>query len=348
MLNFRDSFGLTGAQSLCLRICTYVIRHIIPHPGEPAIQGEIIDKIKLINSAFIALSAVRATVTTTRSEALRGLSLLLYSELLKDESPSPDFVGQTLPVLRSLLEIHDTSHDALERLGRMVHGLLSTCLLNIDVMRGRQGNIAEKKIKNNMLAAVLILTAIPVSIKVGKLVIEHTCFSITRSLLDAGEMSLAAAHCAKTLIVASTSGNRTLRQCSRLLMPSLIEYIAKVPSPDDPELEVQIAGLSEVWKAFSVFFSSVSDLDRTRVLGILLPAIAILLRASQSTKITSLTVTQLLTFASVGPLAFKNAAGKLDSPTRELLEQAVRRSVGTHTPGSGVLSTKPQISLRSF
>ncbi len=41
------------------------------------------------------------------------------------------------------------------------------------------------------------------------------------------QLSLTAAHCAKTLITASVSCNPVLKQCTRLLLPSLVECLAK-------------------------------------------------------------------------------------------------------------------------
>jgi len=47
---------------------------------------------------------------------------------------------------------------------------------------GRQGQVATKKIKNNLLATVLILTVIPHSIKVGQTIIEECCYLICQKL----------------------------------------------------------------------------------------------------------------------------------------------------------------------
>lgn len=88
-----------------------------------------------------------------------------------------------------------------------------------------------------------------------------------------------------------------------------------------------------------------------RLLGVLLPTISLLLNHSQSSAPSSLhtqSVAQLLSFATSSPTSFKEAAGKLDSATRELLEQSVRSAVGGTTSASGSSSGKPQISLRSF
>ena len=74
-------------------------------------------------------------------------------------------------------------------------------------------------------------------------------------------MTLTAAHCAKTLITAATTGNTVLKQCVKLLIPSLIEYIAKMaPLVHDGSItEQHSAAIGEVWKAFSAFFGSVAD-----------------------------------------------------------------------------------------
>ena len=77
-------------------------------------------------------------------------------------------------------------------------------------------------------------------------------------------MSLTAAHCAKTLILASTSANVMLLECARLLIPGLIEYIAKIaPLVIDGSIsESQVAAVGEVWKAFSAFFASIPEIHR--------------------------------------------------------------------------------------
>jgi hypothetical protein len=58
----------------------------------------------------------------------------LFPELLKDETSEADLVTPTLPAFRSLLAVscHPSIH---ERYGKLIHGLLSSCLLNVDEMR---------------------------------------------------------------------------------------------------------------------------------------------------------------------------------------------------------------------
>ncbi|KAF8206326.1 armadillo-type protein [Mycena galopus ATCC 62051] len=349
-----DPLSHTSPRAHCLRICSHILRHSSSVSSRGSIiQGDVPDRIKMIMSAFAAFVSIATSIKSLQKEDVRAVGILLYSELLKDESSEIDLVGPTLTALKSLLDLPTTSPDASDRYGRLVHGLISSCLLNIDEMGGRQGAISTKKIKNNLLAAVLILTVIPPSVKVGEAVIEHCCFLITQKLLDVGEMSLPAAHCAKTLIVASTSGNATLQQCARMLIPGLIEYIAKMaPLVSDGSItDPHAAAIGEVWKAFSAFFSSVPEAHRTRLLGVLLPTITLLLTNPQAaaTPVTAQSIKELLTYATSSPAAFKEAALKLDPATRELLEQSVRRAMGAGSQSSATQSSaKPQISLRSF
>lgn len=56
--------------------------------------------------------------------------------LLKDETSDIDFVGPTLPALKTLLDLPvSTGPDDKDRYSRLIHALLSTCLLNIDSVR---------------------------------------------------------------------------------------------------------------------------------------------------------------------------------------------------------------------
>jgi len=55
-------------------------------------------------------------------------------------------------------------------------------------IRGRAGAISARKTKTNMLAIVLVLTAIPPTVQVGRAAIEHTCFLISQKLLEDDEV----------------------------------------------------------------------------------------------------------------------------------------------------------------
>ncbi|KAK0203615.1 clathrin-coated vesicle protein [Desarmillaria ectypa] len=349
-----DTLSANSPKAHCLRTCAYILRHTTSASQGPIIQGDVADRIKMITACFSAFGNIAASLNTSQREDIRGVAILLYSEMLKDESSEIDFVGPTLPCLKALLDLPiSTARDSRDRYCRLGHGLISACLLNIDGVRGRQGFISTKKVKNNLLATVLILTVMPPTVKVGRAVLEHACFLISQKLLDADEASLTAAHCAKTLMIASTSGNPVLCQCAKLLVPSLIEYIAKMaPFASDGSItESHAAAIGEVWKAFSSFFASVAEEHRSRLLGVILPTITLLLTNTEvpPSSVVTQSIAQLLSYATSSPAAFKEAAGKLEPSSRELLEQSVRRAIGGNaSSASGANAAKPQISLRSF
>ena len=77
------------------------------------------------------------------------------------------------------------------------------------------------------------------------------------------QVTLTAAHCAKTLITASSSptASPVLRRCAGLLIPGLIALVSRVAAyVDDPtRLTVLSPALDEALKAFATFFSSIPD-----------------------------------------------------------------------------------------
>ncbi|KAF9269100.1 clathrin-coated vesicle protein [Marasmius fiardii PR-910] len=341
-------------RSHCLRICAHIVRHSTSASHGSAIQGNATDRFKMIQAAFSAFTSVAASTNTFLREDVRAVAILLYSEILKDESPDIDLAGPTFSSLKSLLDLPPApSRGSSERYQKLIHGLLSDCLRNIDEMRGREGVACTKKVKNNLLATVLILTSIPPHAKVGEAVIEHCCYLISQKILETGDGTLNAVHCAKTLITASTSGTELHRYCVKLLLPTLIEYIAKMaPRVKDGSItESHASAIGEIWKAFFAFFSSLQEAERTRLLAVFLPTIALLLSESRTptSPVVTLSIKQLLTYATSAPTSFKEATGKLDASTRELLEQSIRKTISNNGAAPGTQSTqKPQISLRSF
>ena len=74
-------------------------------------------------------------------------------------------------------------------------------------------------------------------------------------------MASTAAHCAKTLITASASGSVVLRQCIRMLLPGMVEYVAKVAGMEADEAAVQshLPAVGEIIKAFGTLFSNIAE-----------------------------------------------------------------------------------------
>ncbi len=110
------------------------------------------EKVKLIIAAFEAFSTVAASFGPSQREDFRALAITLYcgrpwaptlrfndthdsADLLKDETSELDLVGPTLQALKSLLDRPADLPDPDSKYARLVHGLLSACLVNIDEMR---------------------------------------------------------------------------------------------------------------------------------------------------------------------------------------------------------------------
>ena len=72
---------------------------------------------------------------------------------------------------------------------------------------------------------------------------------------------MTAAHCAKTLITASTSGSPVLQECTKLLLPGLAEYLIKVAASSDEAApsEHTMAIIGEIYKAFSSLVVSLNE-----------------------------------------------------------------------------------------
>ena len=82
-------------------------------------------------------------------------------------------------------------------------------------------------------------------------------------------MSVIAAHCAKTLVLASTSNSPALQHATKLLLPGMIECIAHIAALDDErsyDRRSQIVG--EIWKAFAALFASAAE-DRRKLHDVL-------------------------------------------------------------------------------
>ncbi|KZV63558.1 clathrin-coated vesicle protein [Peniophora sp. CONT] len=339
-------------QMHCLRICAYILKGAMP--GSKVASGQIpgnpIERIELIKAAFEAFMTIGSSMGPAADE-VRAVGISLYSDLLRNEASELDYTGPTLPALKALLTL-PPNELASGMYTRVVHGLLSACLLNIDDMKGRQGAISSNKIKNNFLAAVLILTGLPTGVKIGEPVVAHFCTQLSEKLAEAGEMTLTAAHCAKTLFTTAASGSIVLRQCVRSLMPGMVEYLARVAAHgnDAKAAQTHAVAVGEVLKAFNSLFANLSEELRTRLLGVLLPTLTTLLEpaASSPSALHAQAIAQLLVFASASPTAFKEASANLDAETRDRMQGAVREALSSHASATTTSTAKPQISLRAF
>lgn len=74
-------------------------------------------------------------------------------------------------------------------------------------------------------------------------------------------MATTAAHCAKTLVTASASGSIMLRYCIRMLLPGMVEYVAKVAGmvTDESAVQSHLPAVGEIIKAFGTLFTNIAE-----------------------------------------------------------------------------------------
>lgn len=86
------------------------------------------------------------------------------------------------------------------------------------------------------------------------------------------------------------------------------------------------------------------------MLCVLLPTATLVLdpNCSPPSMLHTQGITHLLSYATLAPVAFKEATGTLSSTTRDTLEMSIRQAVGGMGGAKQTLAAKPQISLRSF
>ncbi|KAF8333580.1 ARM repeat-containing protein [Cantharellus anzutake] len=354
---FKDDVPLTH----CLRIITFAVRNAIASANGLASQAQILERIALIRAGFSALLVVSRAFGSPLQEEVRSISVLLYSHMLKNEHVDIDLVGPTLPALKQLLDISlpDQTEQDGKAYGRLIHALFSSCLQNIDEIGSRRGAVPNLKVKNNMLASVLIVTAVPSGMRLSGGAVEHLCYSISQKIVEAQESTHTALHCAKTLIAAAAMGNQTFQSVVKSLIPGIISYIAvlagreRLDASETSEADVQDA--DESFKALASLFGSFPEELRPKALGVFLPVLILLLDPDRrpSNILHAMAVNQILAWATSSPAAFKDATSKLEKGDREILETSVRQAVqglqgSTSDASTNPVAVKPQISLRSF
>jgi hypothetical protein len=104
-------------------------------------------------------------------------------------------VEPTLPSLKAIL----AAPHSMPGYHQLLHGFLSGCTLSIDELgwvryqmvksflmtfSGREGVLSTKKIKNNMLCAVLVLTMFRDNLRLSQTAVEHFCRILTSKLVE--------------------------------------------------------------------------------------------------------------------------------------------------------------------
>ncbi|GAA5889046.1 hypothetical protein JCM6882_009727 [Rhodosporidiobolus microsporus] len=347
----------------CLRIATTVLRESIPATMSTAKPTSVTLALHVehIKATFALFADLADVFPNPLREELYAVAFHFYSLLLKDEKADVDLAGPTLAVLKTLTDrgLSGKSVVVPTVLPKVINGMLSACMLNIDEVRLRKSASAVLKTKNNLLATVLLLTSLPPHIKVGREVVEHACFLIVETALDGeGDASITALHCLVSLLLA---GSRTqaaggvLTFCVGQFLPGIVELVARAAESSYAANDPRFKGLDEALKAFVVVLTSVAAERKSQSLSILLPVLILLLSPAPSPPpVHTLALNHLLTLAASHSFHFKEATAALPEDQRNLLEGSIRASLGKGRGGAGAAggaqgkSAEPKIELRLF
>ncbi|WVQ76597.1 hypothetical protein IAR50_006269 [Cryptococcus sp. DSM 104548] len=362
-----------------LAIVAFTLRQIIPskdlkptwHPSDSPT-----DKITLLRTCFSAYAQLVECIDISQRADLYAVGLYLFMGLLEDEAVM-DLAGGSLAGLKLLVEgLVGSQVPGVNNGEKVVHGVVSACLSNIDDMRSRVNPVSSLKIKNNLLAISLILTALPSSIKVSKNIVEATASAIGNHLgaaIERPELGLTAIHCASTILSASLrpipsplgpnsppAPSAVLQNTTLNLLPPMIGYISDTvvshaTHPTDDK-EGSLDGVREVIKALVGWCTALPEELRARGYGVLLPTLCIMLdppgSSTGQSQLHTVATGVLLGLAQSGPAAFREATGAMGEGERGELERAVREAVGKsqgqNVPSGGVGKEKKGIELRSF
>lgn len=118
-----------------LAVITYTLRQVIPGQEVRSVftySDSPIDRIGCLRAGFSAFSKVVDCIDAVQRADLTAVGIHLFADLLKDES-SMDLAGACLPALKGLVDQCILAKG--ETGAKVVHGLLSACLTNVDEMR---------------------------------------------------------------------------------------------------------------------------------------------------------------------------------------------------------------------
>lgn len=91
-----SSLSATSAGTHCLRICSYTIKHSSSSSRGPIIreshlqqsnviivdegvEGDTLDRVRMLNTAFAAMTKVMSTLQSSQREDIRGVAIMLYT-----------------------------------------------------------------------------------------------------------------------------------------------------------------------------------------------------------------------------------------------------------------------------
>ena len=139
-----DHISSDAAQTRrALAVVTYVLRNAITSKEIQSTfthSDTAADRVPFLKAGFNAYARIVECIEPTQRADLYAVAIHLFSDLLADETPNMDYAGQLFPVLKMLLDVILGPGSQVPGMGtatgdKVVHGLLSACLSNVDEMR---------------------------------------------------------------------------------------------------------------------------------------------------------------------------------------------------------------------
>jgi hypothetical protein len=118
-----------------LAVVTYTLRQIVPTAEVRTVfnySDSAPERVACLRAGFSAFGRIVDCIEPVQRGDLCAVGIHLFADLLREESPM-DLAGACLPALKGLVDQCVLANGAMG--AKVVHGLLSACLTNIDEMR---------------------------------------------------------------------------------------------------------------------------------------------------------------------------------------------------------------------
>jgi hypothetical protein len=356
-------FATDAKLTRCLELILFTLENVRKTVTAGTGAGE---RPALIRTCYSALLSVMKPLTRAQQEQLFIAGFYSYSELLRDESSEIDLVGPSLVSLRELCVRSSTIGG--DSLSRSIHGFLSASVQTIDDMRSRAGRVVTNKIKNNMLAIVVVITSLPRDNALSQLVLEQFCFQVVQHLAVSSdddeetaslEIAMTSLNCLKTIIAAATRElNATLSFSFGQLLPAIVQYLVEASKKgkginvDGKSGRVLLAVIETMSSLCSV---TTEEVHCARLIGIILPVMILFLKQFKENGdgLFKAVVDEILAIAHKRPAAFREVVSILDTVDRQIVETSIRAAVGSTSSkeNEGPVVNRVEakkIELRSF
>ena len=330
-----DALWSTKLGALLRAVHAYIAR--LPDARRP-----VADKAALLGAALhVSLDMAHVCTTSVQTDLVTILFGIL-ADYVRREDDAAHMLPSVLPILRPLCTRACVLSEALgtHDMRRVVHGYLSAAINEADALRTRAGTTADAKRRNALVSVSLALVALDARIPISAAVIERFTFLLAQQLRAPTE-ALGAFQCIRPIVQASaTSQSPSLRAVVGMLVPPVIEYIAR----EDSE-----TGIEAAFEILHLFVRAVPESHRANALAITLPIFVVLAkRTGVDAQLVRTVCSGMVPIVHEHGTAFKAASAALDADDRALVHGALKCTLNVSDAPTRAPRTGTSISLRTF